>query len=106
MKDEVISGLNSINRPGDSGQDQTGSNANLMSNVFNEVFETEEEKAKREKREFKEQQLKSSLALKKLKRADYSDNILLELSCENLSNFYQRCKRERVEFWEIFRWED
>jgi len=26
-----------------------------MSNVFNEVFETEEEKAKREKREFKEQ---------------------------------------------------
>lgn len=28
-----------------------------------------------------------------------------ELSCENLSNFYQRCKREREEFWEIFRWD-
>lgn len=45
------------------------------------------------------------MVLKKLKRADYSDNILLELSCENLSNFYQRCKRERLEFWEIFRWD-
>ena len=49
--------------------------------------------------------MKDKAALKKLKRADYSDNILSELSCENLSNFYQRCKRERQEFWDIFRWE-
>ena len=41
----------------------------------------------------------------KVKRADYSDNFLMELSCENLSNFYQRCKRERQEFWDIFRWD-
>ena len=49
--------------------------------------------------------MKDRAAQKKLKRADYSDNILSELSCENLSNFYQRCKRERQDFWEIFRWE-
>ena len=39
------------------------------------------------------------------KRPDYSDNILLELSCENLSNFYQRSKKERSDFWEIFQWD-
>lgn len=50
--------------------------------------------------------MKDIAAKKKLKRADYSDNILSELSCENLSNFYQRCKRERQDFWEIFRWDE
>jgi len=49
--------------------------------------------------------MKDAAALKQLKRADYSGNILEELSCENLSNFYQRCKRERQEFWEIFVWD-
>lgn len=39
------------------------------------------------------------------KRPDYSDNILLELSCENLSNFYQRSKKERSDFWDIFQWD-
>lgn len=42
--------------------------------------------------------------LKQQNRPDYSDNILMELSCENLSNFYQRCKKERMDFWEIFQW--
>lgn len=50
--------------------------------------------------------MKEHAAIKKLKRADYSDNILAELSCENLMHFYERCLRERQDFWEIFRWED
>lgn len=29
----------------------------------------------------------------------------MELSCENLSNFYQRSKKERSDFWDIFQWD-
>lgn len=50
MKDEIISGLNSVNRPEDSKREED-SNAALIDNVFQEVFESPEEKAKREKRE-------------------------------------------------------
>lgn len=43
---------------------------------------------------------------KRFERPDYSDNILIELSTESLSNFYQRCQRELSDFWEIFQYND
>jgi len=42
------------------------------------------------------------LAKKKADKPDYSDNILNELSPENLSNFYERAKRELDEFRGLF----
>lgn len=42
------------------------------------------------------------LAKKKAEKLDYSENILNELSPENLSNFYERAKRELDEFRGLF----
>ena len=39
--------------------------------------------------------MKKEIASKRMKRPDYSENIYQEFSCENLSNFYERCKKER-----------
>ena len=39
---------------------------------------------------------------KKKNRNDYSENILEELSCENLSNFYERSKKELQDFRDLF----
>lgn len=39
---------------------------------------------------------------KKKQRNDYADNILEELSCENLSNFYERSKKELQDFRDLF----
>lgn len=69
--------------PGDEDKEEA-----KVSNIFSVALESEEDKAKREKQELKDQKMKDRAALKKLKRADYSDNILSELSCENLANFY------------------
>lgn len=38
----------------------------------------------------------------RMKRPDYSENIYQEFSCENLSNFFERCKKERQDFYEVF----
>ena len=69
--------------PGD--EDKT---SKVPVNIFSEALESAEDKAKRDKQELRDQKMKERAALKKLKRADYSDNILSELSCENLANFY------------------
>ena len=37
-----------------------------------------------------------------MERADYSENIYQEMSTDNLSNFYERTKRELKDFWELF----
>ena len=84
----ALSGLNSLIKnvniePGDEDKEEA-----RVSNIFSDALELEEDKAKREKQELKDQKMKDRAALKKLKRADYSDNILSELSCENLANFY------------------
>ena len=39
-------------------------------------------------------------------RPDYSDNILKEFTALNLSNFYERSKREFEDFLDIFQMED
>lgn len=44
------------------------------------------------------------LEIKKAERADFSNNFLRELSPLNLSNFYQRAKRELEEFRGLFHW--
>lgn len=41
----------------------------------------------------------------RLARKDYSENILKEFNTENLSNFYDRCKRELTDFWELFQYD-
>jgi len=35
-------------------------------------------------------------------RADYSENLLKELSCDNLANFYERSKKELQDFLDFF----
>ena len=42
------------------------------------------------------------LNTKKKKRPDYSDNIIKEFTAVNLSNFYERSKRELDDFLDIF----
>ena len=37
-----------------------------------------------------------------MERADYSENIYQEMSTDNLSNFYERTKRDLKDFWELF----
>lgn len=39
-----------------------------------------------------------------MERPDYSDNIIMEFSTDNLSNFYERSKRELHDFWEFFQY--
>ena len=39
-----------------------------------------------------------------MERPDYSDNLLRELSTESLVNFYQRCKKELDDLWDVFQW--
>jgi len=55
-----------------------------------------------EKKKLFDRQVKLELQQKRLDRPDYSDNIIEEFSCDNLSNFYERCKRELEDFWDIF----
>lgn len=45
---------------------------------------------------------KKELQKKRMQRPDYSENFIYELNCENLANFYQRSKKELVDFWDIF----
>lgn len=40
----------------------------------------------------------------RLKRLDYSNNMIKEMNTENLSNFYDRSKRELLDFWDIFQY--
>jgi len=42
---------------------------------------------------------------KKMERYDYSDNILTEVNCQNLSNFYERSKKELEDFRDLFNWD-
>ena len=42
---------------------------------------------------------------KRMERYDYSDNIYLELNTKNLSNLYERSKRELDDFRELFHWD-
>jgi hypothetical protein len=51
-------------------------------------------------------EVRRELLKKRLKRPDYSDNIIGEFSTENLSNFYERSIRELHDFWEIFQYND
>ena len=54
----------------------------------------------------KERELRRKVAAKKKKRADFSENILNELSPVNLGNFYQRAKKELSDFLALFHWND
>jgi hypothetical protein len=45
---------------------------------------------------------KRAIQKKRFERPDYSDNIIGEMNAENLSNFYERSKRELEDFWDIF----
>ena len=45
---------------------------------------------------------KRRLLQKRMQRFDYSDNILIELNTQNLSNFYERSKKEIEDFWDVF----
>ena len=38
----------------------------------------------------------------RMQRADYSENCLLEFSIKALDQFYQRAKKELLDFWDIF----
>lgn len=49
-----------------------------------------------------QQEIKRELQKKRMERADYSENVYQEFSTENLSNFYERSKREIKDFWELF----
>ena len=42
---------------------------------------------------------------KKMERYDYSDNILTEVNCQNLSNFFERSKKELEDFRDLFNWD-
>ena len=57
-----------------------------------------------ENKKIEDKQTRMELQKKRLERPDYSDNIIQELSTENLSNFYERSKRELQDFWEIFQY--
>lgn len=59
------------------------------------------EEEERKKLEEKIKELKEKRDKKK-QRNDYADNILEELSCENLSNFYERSKKELQDFRDLF----
>ena len=68
----------------------------------------EKEKRANEKRlkrqkilEFKEKKRKRILKARR-ERPDYSENILKEMNTENLSNFYERSKKELADFRDIF----
>lgn len=37
-----------------------------------------------------------------MERYDYSENILVEMNCQNLCNFYERAKRELDDFLDFF----
>ena len=59
--------------------------------------EKEQQRLEREKR--------LQFMKKKMERYDYSDNILTELNCQNLSNFYERSKKELEDFRDLFNWD-
>ena len=55
-----------------------------------------------ERKREEELEIRRELQKKRQERPDYSDNIIEEFTTENLSNFYERCKRELEDFWELF----
>lgn len=61
-------------------------------------LQQEEEAAKK-----LEEENRKKLIKKRMERFDYSENILIEFNMENLSNFYERAKRELEDFRQLFR---
>ena len=57
----------------------------------------QEEKLAKKEREERQRLLK-----KRMERWDYSENILVEMSCENLGSFYSRAIMELADFWDLF----
>mmetsp|Transcript_24595 Transcript_24595/g.38183 ORF Transcript_24595/g.38183 Transcript_24595/m.38183 type:complete len:154 (-) Transcript_24595:538-999(-) len=52
--------------------------------------------------EQEERERKKRLMKKRMGRLDYSDNILVEIDCENLANFYERSKKEFRDLVDLF----
>jgi len=52
--------------------------------------------------EEEERERKRRLIAKRKTRLDYSENIIEEIDCENLSNLYERSKKEYRDFVELF----
>jgi hypothetical protein len=61
-----------------------------------------EELANMEEKKINDREARKELQKKRQSRPDYSENIIQEFNTENLSNFYERSKRELNDFWGIF----
>lgn len=71
--------------------------------------EKAEKQAKIEARNIKKEKIAKKLEEKRIRdmqarreRPDYSENIYNEFDCENLSNFYDRAKKELTDFRDLF----